>query len=408
MLLLNISLRNGIKFRTLDKECKIRLEISQDHVETPSHVTIRNWTLKVGYYELTRDKKKSSDWIILLDHSIQFGKEKIFVVLGIRESHFLKLNRPLRYTDLTTLIIKPAKTWNGIIVSCELKKLQKEIGTIKYAVGDYGSDIKKGLKLTGIPHMHDLSHLMSLLIEKIYDKDEKYEELKQMMSLMRVKFIQTDIASIVPPKSRKKSEYQSFDKIIKWANKSLNLVNTTLKDAKKRKELENEFDAKTLARIEEELSWINTYKELIKELSEINKAVKEIERQIKHKGFSMESIKNSKKSLQKLKSKNGKAIKTQLLEKLHEQYKLLPDVDVILFSSDILESVFGKYKNRVSENPMASVTNLMLIIAAFTCDLTEEKVKECIECVKISDIKKWSEEEIGISLHKQRSLLLSA
>jgi hypothetical protein len=371
-------------------------------------VTIRNWTLKVGYYELTRDKKKSSDWIILLDHSIQFGKEKIFVVLGIRESHFLKLNRPLRYTDLTTLIIKPAKTWNGIIVSCELKKLQKEIGTIKYAVGDYGSDIKKGLKLTGIPHMHDLSHLMSLLIEKIYDKDEKYEELKQMMSLMRVKFIQTDIASIVPPKSRKKSEYQSFDKIIKWANKSLNLVNTTLKDAKKRKELENEFDAKTLARIEEELSWINTYKELIKELSEINKAVKEIERQIKHKGFSMESIKNSKKSLQKLKSKNGKAIKTQLLEKLHEQYKLLPDVDVILFSSDILESVFGKYKNRVSENPMASVTNLMLIIAAFTCDLTEEKVKECIECVKISDIKKWSEEEIGISLHKQRSLLLSA
>jgi hypothetical protein len=330
------------------------------------------------------------------------------VVLGIRENHFLKLNRPLQYTDLTTLVIKPGKTWNGILVSNELKKLQKKIGIIKYAVGDYGSDLKKGLKLTGIPHMHDLSHMMSLLIEKIYDSDKKYEELKRMMSQMRLKFIQTDIASIVPPKGRKKSEYQSFDKTINWANKSLALINFTLKDAEKRGELEKKIDSKTLTRIEEELSWINIFKELITELSEINYAVKKIERQIKHEGFSMESVKAASKIFRKLQSENGKTIKIHVLEKLHEQFKLLPQIDVILLSSDILESLFGKYKNRVSENPMASVTNLMLIIAALTCELTAEKVNECIEKVKISDIKKWSEEEIGISLHKQRSLLLSA
>ena len=85
----------------------------------------------------------------------------------------------------------------------------------------------------------------------------------------------------------------------------------------------------------------------------------------------------------------------------------MPEKDVILCSSDILESTFGKYKNRLSENPMASVTNLMLIIAAFTCNLTEEKTKECMEKVKISDIKKWSKDKIGMSLHKQRNALLS-
>lgn len=82
--------------------------------------------------------------------SIQFGQEKIFVVLGIQENSFLKLKRPLQYTDLETLIIKPAKTWNGKLVMCEIKKLQKDIGLIKYAVGDYGSDLKKGLRLAGI------------------------------------------------------------------------------------------------------------------------------------------------------------------------------------------------------------------------------------------------------------------
>ena len=86
---------------------------------------------------------------------------------------------------------------------------------------------------------------------------------------------------------------------------------------------------------------------------------------------------------------------------------MLPDTDTILFSTDILESIFGKYKNRVSENPMASVTCLMLIIAAFTCNITEESVKQSIENVKIEDIKKWSQKNIGISLFKKKKLLLA-
>ena len=66
---------------------------------------MRNWTLKIGYYELFHQKEKADDWIILLDHSIQFGQEKIFTVLGIRQKDFLELKRPLQYTDIKTLLI---------------------------------------------------------------------------------------------------------------------------------------------------------------------------------------------------------------------------------------------------------------------------------------------------------------
>ena len=120
------------------------------------------------------------------------------------------------------------------------------------------------------------------------------------------------------------------------------------------------------------------------------------------------SLKKCEKIVGKLKSNNGKKFKEILLLKIKEQIKLLPNTKTILFSSDILESIFGKYKNRVSENPMASITSLMLIIAAFTCDLTEENVTKSIENVKISDIKKWSDENIPISLFKQRKVLLTA
>ncbi len=55
--------------------------------------------------------------------------------------------RLLQYTDLETLLVKSAKKWNGELVSVEILKLKKELGNIKYAVGDYGGDIKRGRDL---------------------------------------------------------------------------------------------------------------------------------------------------------------------------------------------------------------------------------------------------------------------
>lgn len=392
----------------MEKDSKIREEINEVYNQAPSHVTIRNWTLKIGYYELIHQKEKADDWIILLDHSIQFGQEKIFTVLGIRQKDFLKLKRPLQYTDLKTLLIVNKSSWNGKLVAKELKKLEAVIGKIKYAVGDYGSDLRKGLVLSKIAHIHDLSHLIALITENIYKNDDRFIEFKSKMSNMRNKFAQTDIAAIVPPKGRKKSEYQSFDKIIKWGNAALNLIDNKLNNPEQIKYLQEYFETKTLNKIKIELSWINDYSELITELSEINRSIKKVEKELKHNGLSKVSFKKCEKILEKLESNNGKKFKEILISKINQQIQLLPNTDTVLFSTDILESIFGKYKNRVSENPMASITCLMLIIAAFTCNLTEESVKQSIENVKITDIKKWSQENIGISLFKKRRILLAA
>ena len=407
-MLLTITINGSVKFRTLEKDNKIREEINGTFNQSPSHITIRNWTLKLGYYELTHQKEKADDWIILLDHSIQFGREKIFVVLGIREMEFLKLNRPLQFTDLNTLLIKTKSSWNGVLVSKEIKKLEATIGKIKYAVGDYGSDLRKGLALSGIDHIHDLSHLIALTIEKLYKNDDRFIEFKSKMSYVRSKFAQTDIAAVVPPKGRKKSEYQSFDKIIKWANAALNLIDNKLSDPEQVNYLQGYFKTETLDRIKKELSWISDYSELVTELSEINRSIKEVEKEMKHNGLSKSSFGKCVKELKKLKSDNGKKLNEELSTKIRWQIKLLPNTDTVLFSSDILESIFGKYKNRVSENPMASITNLMLIIAAFTSDLTKERVKQSIEAVKMVEIKSWSKQNVGISLFEKRKALLAA
>ena len=45
----------------------------------PTWSTVRLWLLRVGYYKLTRPKAPGSDWVWIVDHSIQLGQHLIYL-----------------------------------------------------------------------------------------------------------------------------------------------------------------------------------------------------------------------------------------------------------------------------------------------------------------------------------------
>lgn len=265
--------------------------------------------------------------------------------------------------------------------------IQKEIGTIAYAVGDYGSDLKKGLKLLNIPHVHDITHKIALILEKAFTDNVFYKEITQNMSDMRIKLSQSDIAHVIPPKQRKKSRYQNLKIISDWCVKVLNLM---------------ENDQEKSKAIKDNLKWILPYKTFILELSEINQAICKIEKVLKHNGLSIATREECALHLDTLTSNQGIHIKKQILSHLNMTLVNLPENRKILATSDIIESAFGKYKNYVSCNPMAGITNLVLSIAAFTSSLDEKEIKKALEVTAINDIKKWTEQFIGKTLLQKR------
>ncbi len=397
-MLIVIKIETSISFRALDKEMIILSEFISAIDETPCNTTITNWILKIGYYELTKTKIKANDWIILLDHSIQIGNQKILVIYGVRQSE-LKFERALQYKDLTTLAIVSKTKWTGQDVADQIIKLEKDLGKIIYAIGDYGGNLKKGLRICEIKHIHDLTHWMALEVEKLYKNDKKYLCFSLKMSELRIKFSQSDLAHIIPPKQRKKSFYQNIKTISDWAVKSLQFL-----------ERENE-KTKSYIKEKENLLWLKDYEDFIYELDSINQTICEIEKVLKTKGLSTETIKtcNSILNLSKLnKSEKGKKIKPKILNYLRQTLQLVPQKESLLCTSDILESAFGKYKNYVNSNPMACVTNIILCLAAFTCTLSEQEIIKAIEKTKIKDIKKWTDDNIGKSVLKNRTIMLSA
>ena len=389
--LLEMKLKTSTSFRALALNFMIQIKCMNININTPTHTTILNWMHKIGYYQLTKPKPKAKDWIIILDESIQVGQEKILMIFGIQEKD-IDFSRPLKLQDLTPLCELVNVTWTGEEISDVIKDLKKEIGGIKYAGSDQGSNIVKGLRLSNIFHVGDLTHKIARILNKIFKKHDSFKRLTNKMSEIRTKYLQTDIAFLIPPKQRTKSRYLNISDISNWC------VNT-LRYYERNKEIEIEICKK--------IAWITEYKDFITELSEIDDIICRIEKELKHNGFSDNTWQKCDKILQGICSNTGKLFRDELNVYFKELKGKMIKTDKLVITSDIIESSFGKYKNYVSKNPMAGITNLILSISAFTCSFEKNEIKEALEATGIAHVKEWTKKNIGETLFQKRKMAYS-
>ncbi|MEH2436852.1 MAG: hypothetical protein V7K25_21870 [Nostoc sp.] len=59
------------------------MEVSEKEETTPSFSSVRNWLGKSGLYELQREKEYRNDWVFIIDLTVELGKQKCLVILGV-------------------------------------------------------------------------------------------------------------------------------------------------------------------------------------------------------------------------------------------------------------------------------------------------------------------------------------
>ena len=60
------------------------LYTDSEEMATPSFSSIRKWLGRIGLYELHRKKEYRSDWVFIVDLTLELGTQKALVVLGTR------------------------------------------------------------------------------------------------------------------------------------------------------------------------------------------------------------------------------------------------------------------------------------------------------------------------------------
>lgn len=373
-------------FRSLSKifaafNLYLNIELS-----APSFSTAKLWVEKIGYAKLQSVKEKADDWILILDESIGIGQEKVLLVLGIRRSN-IDFTRPLILQDMEPILVKSSERWTRHDISKELNIIKEKLGTVIYAVTDGGSALKSGLRDAEIDWVYDITHASAIFLDRIYRKDEDFKAFTYNAGQMRFKLCCSKYAHLIPPNQRSKSRFLNIDILSNWAAKALTAYDTNKISSEERMQIK----------------WVKEIETFILEMNLLISKVQEISIILKNEGLSKKTMKKCIACLKEYKKGKLQQFKNLMIEYLKENTKYITKYkEKLLCCSDVIESTFGKYKNELSKNPMCGITDLVLIIPAFTANLTAEWINEAIDSCTVKDIQQWNKENLCSSLLAKR------
>jgi Bacterial alpha-L-rhamnosidase C-terminal domain len=187
----------------------------------PSLWSIRNWVPRLGLYQLERPKLPGTDWALILDHTIQVGPHKAWLILGVKLGDLNRDAFALGRQKVAVLGLEIGERSNGQTVLEALEKIQEQIGEPRLLVSDAGSDIKKAAALFCERHRHtdwipDVSHRMARLLEAELTEDPQWESFLNRAAHCRNQCRQTALSPLMPPAQRGKARWMNYQPLVSW------------------------------------------------------------------------------------------------------------------------------------------------------------------------------------------------
>jgi hypothetical protein len=354
----------------------------------PSLWSIRNWTLRLGLFEVLRPKERARDWALILDHTIQLGPHKALLIVGVKLSEWERQGWELGHQDLAVLGLEILEQSNGTKVLESLEEAREQIGEPRLLISDGGSDLKKAVELFCTEHrdtdwIPDVSHRMARLLEAELKGDSKWESFLSQARLCRSQCQQTALYGLRPPPQRGKARWMNYLPVIKWG---LNLLYNPVPSWVEPREYWRRF------------GWLDDYQEDLVEYCLLMNMGQEICRILKAGGIHPQALEECRERLAELTdgprpSRHAAAI-GQYLEEVES--KLRPG-ERLLATSDIIESLFGKYKFLTERSPQKTITRLILSIGALVSKRTPDLVRQAMETVKTAAVGQWFRKYVGPS-----------
>jgi len=402
-------IEGNLSLRSIEKV----LEISQEYFqETPHMSTIRKWFLRVGLYELRRKKEWRNDWIFIIDTTVELGSQKAMVVLGISQKQLQEridnCSGSLSHQDVNILALEIMNSTRGELIEKKLDELTEKVGNPIQIVADHGSDLASGIKRYQQNHpeviyTHDVTHGMALIMKHELIKSEKYQAFLKKCHQCRQELQQTELSFLSPPKQRSKCRYFNVERLVDWAIK----IGKSPWDTVRELALNMEEDV-LKKKLVEKLAWILDYEEDLKRWSLMIKMTRALEKQLKTQGINQKSLDNFQANIDNLDDSYLPKFKGNIVNYLMRETSKIKNENTFLATSDVLESLFGKYKIFSERSPLKHISQLLLAIILSTTNLTTSLIKEALETIRFIDVETWATEVFGLSELSKRKTLFAA
>lgn len=365
----------------------------------PHFTSVINWTLRVGLGKLEQVKPIAESWVAIIDHSIDIGTKKVLVVLRVSMAIFLMRQGAVRLEDCECVGLKICENTTGEATSVDLGEIFAKSGYPDLIIKDAEASLQKGVRLYSekakkvIHTIDDIGHVAANALKAQFEKSKAFKSFTALVSHGAKCLRQTGFAFIKPPKLRTKGRFQSISKLGEWAEEVLEVLGVRGR-AKK---------GSLLEKLRAVFPDLLKSRKFIENFAFTNKIVSQILEILKNEGLDKRTYKQCYALTKKL--PRGSIVKKRLQEWLKKNIKvqkaIAPKTPIIV-SSDIIESLFGKFKYIIERSPQADMNRSALVIPALCGILNGDVISQALKHASHNDLKKWEEDNVPYTIRKRR------
>jgi len=409
MILLCIELGTQIGFRRAQKALKTIFAAMNIPLEVPSYETIRQWASRVGIGKLEDTFNKAQKTLWMSDHSNQIGQEKVLLIIGIELKDLPEPGKTLCLDDVKVLAIVPGQKWKKEDVAREYQKLADRIGAPHYLLCDGAVELREpaeNLEKDGRKTvvLGDLKHHAANVLEKEIGRSDRFKEFLSQIGVTRNRIQQTELSHLAPPPLKQKSRFMNLTRLLRWAAMVLHHLSAPESGAR---------TGITPKRMSEKLGWLEEYRNDLKLWSACQELIDKTLSFINHEGLSGGTSdrlwRHLSASLKPSWSYNETfhRVFSRLFQFVQQSEEQLAPGERAWLSTEILESLFGRFKRMEGQHSKGGFTSLLAAIPTLCGQLDAEKVRQYLKQVNTKRLKQWLVSTIGQTLTSRRNAAYS-
>jgi hypothetical protein len=365
----------------------------------------RLWLMRLGLFELLRKKEAVNDWVWIMDHTVQLGPHKCLVIVGIRLSAWRRKKAPLEHEDLSLLSLVPMEQSTAAAVAEQLEATRKKMGIAPVAVlSDEGAELKSGMALfrarsaqaRRVPHLFDIKHKVAILLKRELHDDATWQSFVTRANRAKLQTTLTELAFLVPPSLRTKARYMNLDTLVDWGNRALGYLDNP-----------RDIPGQTVdrKRLQQKLGWLAEYRSALAAWAELLAVARCAVSYVRATGYHRRAAQELKRRLLRhRRTAGGDRLRAGIVDFVREQSRGIEKGRHVLGSSEVLESLLGKYKRIQGTHSKGGMTGSLLNIGAAALQKTSDTIQKALAAVPVAMVGQWVRDNLGLTIPAQQAL----
>jgi hypothetical protein len=351
--------------------------------------------------------ERRDDWVVFLDHTMELGAARCLLVLGMPLDRWQRHGGALTHADVQVLMVEVVGHSTGAVVHDQLQRLVARIGVPAQIVSDHGGDLAKGIALlcrehAGVVDTYDVSHKLACLLRAELEPDRRWQEFLRLAGRSRAALQQAGGGVPWPPALRTKARYQNLEGLMAWGASILKLDHAGLarrlgaRRGVSPAEARRWFD-RTVGRVRGFARDLASWRGLLR-------SIETTRRQIGAEGLHLASG-HALEPLLKGGDARVRRFAARVCEFVKAQGSRVPSGRRYVGCSDVIESIFGKYKSYLERSPSPSLGTNVVLFPLLVTPITGELVGQALKAVKHRTAQEFVRRLAGPSQSQQRQEL---